>query len=294
MRSSRNLKRGGMACEFNNICAFRNCLDLNDLREIESVGNQFTWRNNRVEGFIEEKLDRVVGNLAWRSHFTLAIADNISWDGSDHCPIVLHLRGFSDDVDVDVREDTRIFRFEARWVHHNDFDVNMRNFWRSAKQKHMGQWNKVVEECGIQLKKWNKDVYLTSQNRLGWLLHRLKQVRKMTPLPSVIEEYRNVEKEIRNLRQQETAAWQWCRPFVLRDGNKNTAYFHSKVSNRRRRNRLKWLEDRNGVKHKSPDGMKTVVSLTTLLSYFVRRDRSSPWMMWVSLNTGLLRIWQPF
>lgn len=43
-------------------------------------------------------------------------------------------------------------------------------------------------------------------------------------LPSVIEEYRSVEHEIRVLQKhQETAAWQRCRPFVLRDGDKKTA-----------------------------------------------------------------------
>lgn len=129
----------------------------------------------------------------------------------------------------------------------------------------------MVEECGEQLKKWNKEVYKVSQNRLGWLMRRLKQVRKMDLLSSVIKEYRRVEQEIRSLRQQqETAAWQWCRPLVLRDGDKNTAYFHSKVSNRRRRNRLKWIEDRNGVKHKCPERMKTIV-----LDYFTELFGSS-------------------
>lgn len=92
---------------------------------------------------------------------------------------------------------------------------------------------------------------------MGWLLKRLKIVRKMAPSPAVIEEYRKVEQDIRH---QETAAWQRCRPFVLRDRNKNTAYFHSKASNRRKRNKLKGLEDSNGVIHKNQEGMKQVVT----------------------------------
>lgn len=82
----------------------------------------------------------------------------------------------------------------------------------------------------------------------------------MTPTPSVIEEHRQIEKELRQLRQhQETAAWQRCHPFVLRDGDKNTSYFHTKASNKRRRNRLKGLEDAHGVKQKSHEGMKSIV-----------------------------------
>lgn len=53
-------KQGGSACDFNNICAFRDCLDKNGLRDLDTVGHQFTWRNNRTDGFIEERLDRVV------------------------------------------------------------------------------------------------------------------------------------------------------------------------------------------------------------------------------------------
>lgn len=77
-----------------------------------------------------------------------------------------------------------------------------------------------------------------------------KKTRKMPPSPAVMDEYRRVEQDIRTLRQQETAAWQRCRPFVLKDGDKNTAYFHSKVSNRRR-NKLTYLEDKNGIRFKN-------------------------------------------
>lgn len=35
--------------------------------------------------------------------------------------------------------------------------------------------------------------------------------------------------------------------------------FHSKVSNRKKRNMIKWLEDNNGVQHRNIEGMKNVV-----------------------------------
>lgn len=57
-------KRGGVGCDFNNLSAFRDCLDINGLRDIDSKGYSFTWSNKRLEGFIEERLDRFVANLA--------------------------------------------------------------------------------------------------------------------------------------------------------------------------------------------------------------------------------------
>lgn len=153
------------------------------------------------------------------------------------------------------REDNKIFRFEARWIHHVDFKACIKNIWGLSKAKNRGQWCQVVEECGSQLKQWHRDVYSASQHRMGWLVRRLKVVRKMAPSPSVLEEYRRVEQELRLLRrQEETGAWQRCRPFVLRDGDKNTAYFHSKAAMRRKRNHIKMLEDSEGLKHRSREG----------------------------------------
>ncbi|CAO2825064.1 unnamed protein product [Amaranthus hypochondriacus] len=254
------------------MCAFRDCLDINNLREIGSFGHPFTWSNKRIDGFIEEKLDRCVANQAWWTLFPLASVENLVWDGSDHYPIILHLRDAWCENLGRRMDDNRIFRFEARWLQDDGFDAQIRNFWDTFKANRFRQdCCRVVEDCGASLKQWNKDVFLASQNRLGWLMCRLKVVRKMKPTPSVLEEYRRVEKELRELRhQQETVAWQRCRPFVLRNGDRNMAYFHAKASTCRRQNKIEALEDRNGVKHKSREGLKSVV-----LDYFTNLFLSS-------------------
>lgn len=77
-------KRGGTACDFNNMCAFCDCLDANRLRDIASSGHDFTWSNRRAEGYVEEKLDRCVSTEVWRELFPSAAVENIVWDGSDH------------------------------------------------------------------------------------------------------------------------------------------------------------------------------------------------------------------
>lgn len=61
-------------------------------------------------------------------------------------------------------------------------------------------------------------------------------------------------------QQEETGAWQRCRPFVLREGDRNTTYFHAKAALRRKRNRIKMLEDSEGFKHRSREGLHKVVT----------------------------------
>lgn len=106
-------KRGGLQCDFKNISAFRDCLDHNDLRELEFVGYPFTWRNNRAEGFIEEKLDRVVANNKWHNLFPMASSENVAWDGSDHTPLLVSLIGNVAEGREDRSKATKSFRFEA-------------------------------------------------------------------------------------------------------------------------------------------------------------------------------------
>lgn len=127
-------KRGGVACDFNNMCAFRDCLDVNGLRNMGSSGHAFTWSNRRTEGHIEEKLDRCVSTEEWCDLFQMAVVENIVWDGSDHYPIMLLLRGANEEgIRRNRTEDNRLFRFEATWVHHENFDEKIRNIWDSSK-----------------------------------------------------------------------------------------------------------------------------------------------------------------
>lgn len=96
--------------------------------------------------------------VLWQTRFPMVAAENITWDGSDHIPIILYLCGNMEDERQNFREANRPFRFEARWVHHDDFERNMRNVWGASKNKFRNQWSKMVEECGSKLKQWHKDV----------------------------------------------------------------------------------------------------------------------------------------
>lgn len=91
----------------------------------ESHGHEFTWSNNRVDGYIEERLDRVVANSGWMPLFPTTCVENLVWDGSDHLPIILHFLDIERGVAQNFWEDNRLFRFEVRWVRHEEFNSCM-------------------------------------------------------------------------------------------------------------------------------------------------------------------------
>lgn len=70
-------KRGGAACEAKYMSDFRDCLDFNGLRELDSKGSKYTWSNKCTEGLIEEKLDRFVVNSSWRASFPNVSVENL-------------------------------------------------------------------------------------------------------------------------------------------------------------------------------------------------------------------------
>ncbi|CAO2820437.1 unnamed protein product [Amaranthus hypochondriacus] len=89
----------------------------------------------------------------------------------------------------------------------------------------------------------------------------MEKLRTSTQTRITLEESREVERELRDLRKsEETAAWQQCRPFVLRDGDKNTTFFHAKAANRLKRNNIKMLKDKGGTPQTSFEGLKNVVT----------------------------------
>lgn len=111
---------------------------------------------------------------------------------------------------------------------------------------------------------WDKGVFGHIPRRIAWLFKRLKRLRCMGQTLGVLEETRQVEKELSELRRrQETSAWQRCRPFVLRDENRNTSFFHAKASNRRRLNRIVKLQDTQGTVQEEPTQIENIV-----LQYF--------------------------
>lgn len=68
-------KQGGMVCDPNNLCDFRVCLDVNNLREIDFLGHPFTWSNKWMIGCIEEKLDRSMANSSCFSGFPSTVVE---------------------------------------------------------------------------------------------------------------------------------------------------------------------------------------------------------------------------
>lgn len=80
-----------------------------------------------------------------------------------------------------------------------------------------------------------------SNKRLNWLYKQHQSV-------EVIEEINNLEISLDNLMKKQAILWFRCsRALWLKDGDQNTNFFRKKASNRRKRNFIWRLKDKDGV-----------------------------------------------
>lgn len=82
-------KLGGPTRAESSFFPFRNMINDCCLREVPSIGNQFSWAGERHRMWIQCKLDRALGNAAWLFLFPRVQTEYLERIGSDHRPIII-------------------------------------------------------------------------------------------------------------------------------------------------------------------------------------------------------------
>ena len=98
-----------------------------------------------------------------------------------------------------------------------------------------------------QLKNRSNEEFKERQQKLEKLTARLKELRYNGAQYSDGEEIKWVKSQIHNILLDEEIYWkQRSRVDWLKEGDKNTKYFHAKASSRRRKNKIWDIEDSQG------------------------------------------------
>ena len=118
--------------------------------------------------------------------------------------------------------------------------------------------------CAENLSRWNKMVFGKIPRQIQKKRETLSTLVRRDKDGSLGSEINMIRNEINDLLESEEIMWdqrlmvQW-----LGLGDRNTKYFHTRASDRRRRNTIKSIMDENGNWHDSIDGIVEVV-----VSYF--------------------------
>ncbi|KAL5794249.1 hypothetical protein ACOSP7_002843 [Xanthoceras sorbifolium] len=242
-------KEGGAARPPFLINNFHEVLDSCDLGDLGCSGNRFTWCNGRKGvGFVKERLDRFVGNLAWRLLFPIFMVSHLEFWGSDHCPIL---------IEFDVCEHRRHrFHFEECWTVYPECEKIVQQNWGSCSSaKSLAAVSAQICNCAEVLQVWNRTNFHHLKNKIAEKRHILQSVSSDLS-GSSWQTIQVVEKELDVLLSKEELYWrQRSRNNWLKGGDRNTRFFHQAASSRRRRNFIhglrdssrQWVSSRSGI-----------------------------------------------
>ena len=220
-------------------------------------GCKFTWkRGNNPLTVVRERLDRFVADVSWCGLFPNYMVKPFAQYRSDHAPILLttwnaHDRGRQHNSN----------RFEALWLSKPECGEVVAESWAASRGENV---EVRIESCANRLKQWAANSFGNITKKIKKTEEKLKVAQCRDPDAAMLKLCNDLSNELNALHKQEESYWfARARANELRDGDKNTAYFHRGASQRKHFNSISGLFDDNNVWKDSPEDLEKLVS-----SYF--------------------------
>lgn len=190
-------------------------------------GPKYTWKGPLLQGFnrIFERLDRALANDSWINAFpdcSVYVLPRVNF--SDHNPLAVKIHREEEHFRL-----SKPFRYEAMWLEHEEYRKSTEEYWRkdtnhlealAAMREHLVDWNKSVFG-NVHMKKRN-------------IVARLKGIKESKAYPySRFLKYleTQLQKELDSiLLEEEIDSFQKSRTKWITQGDRNTRYYHTKVS----------------------------------------------------------------
>ncbi|CAN0919243.1 Transposon TX1 uncharacterized 149 kDa protein [Linum grandiflorum] len=220
------------------IDGFRMAVAECNLVDIELEGYSFTWSRakGKLHG-VESRLDRAMVNAAWIDRFMHCKLRNLVAPISDHSPLLLMTNPHHT-----IKKKWR-FRFENAWRREAEMREVVEEAWRGEPSD---IFFRKLHACMHVLEDWGRGFARRFRAAISEKRRELEDRREDVGEEAAIREER-CPMELLGLLQQEEDYWrQRAKQFWLKDGDRNTRFFHATANERRRWTMIKRLEDEEG------------------------------------------------
>ncbi|KAG7585295.1 Ribonuclease H domain [Arabidopsis thaliana x Arabidopsis arenosa] len=232
-------KLGGPAQAEYTFFPFRNMISDCRLREVPSIGNSFSWAGDRHNQWVQCRLDRALGNASWFQIFPRVQAEYLERIGSDHRPLFLRF------VNENMTRSGR-FMFDKRWISKPEVAEIIKESWCKGEAEGYKAILQRISDCRKSISRWKRISNQNSKEQINQLRQRLEDEGvKTQPNRNLLK---SLKWELAEAYRAEELYWkQKSRERWLKEGDRNTKFFHGSVQRRRAQNRILSLFDNNEV-----------------------------------------------
>lgn len=223
---------------------FPQCLSRAELVDLRYVGCRFTWSTSSGEARKMRKIDRVLINGEWNLRFSYSEANFLNPGISDHCPMTVRVE------QPPIRG--KPFKFFDFWTHHPEFKTTVHQAWNTPiLGVPMFQLVSKLKRVKFRLKSLNRDAFsditakvAEAREALASAQNQLQADPESTALTQQEVESRRVYVELRS--HEESFYRQKSRVKWLKEGDRNTKFFHHSMKRRHLSNRILSVKDSSG------------------------------------------------
>nr|XP_027122295.1 uncharacterized protein LOC113739247 [Coffea arabica] len=216
--------------------------DFNDILFNEEKWGGRTWSNNwEDEGEIRQRLDRGLSTIEWGQIFDKAKCEHVDTLGSDHSMLLI------DNWPRIEKRKSRFF-FDKRWLKRSEVNQIVEQAWnQTVERNRMYRITRQVANCRVALLKWKNNFTGNSLIKINQMKQQIKEVKDSKDAGSK-DKIADLKNQLKVAYSEEEQYWaQKARIDWLREGNKNTKFFHPCVKGRRRKNRMLNIQREDGT-----------------------------------------------
>lgn len=161
-------KEGGPLRWEGSFLAFRNFVSQNGLWDLQFSGNSLSWRGTRYTHFIQSRLDRAMANVDWMELFPAARNEYLSFEGSDHRPLLTHF-------DDHLKKKKGMFHYDRRLSEKPEIRTLVETTWNASTTDSV-----LTKICQVRQKlvEWAKQQTAESKDHI--LKHRALLEQELT------------------------------------------------------------------------------------------------------------------
>ena len=152
------------------------------------------------------------------------------------------------------------FRFEAMWLRDPRCLEVVSDAWEFGLGVPTGHpLLNCISSCNARLTQWNKREFSHIGNQIKALRYKLQALE--TAPKHNMDTIRQVRQSLNGWLDIDEVMWkQRLRINFLKEGDRNTSFFHTKASNRKQWNWIQGLEDENGLWQEGIDEIEYVAT----------------------------------